>query len=226
MDAKSHLALARTCKTLYNYYNGSDKEQPFTFLCDTECCESEFSYYTKIVKSYIDHTTGWGGVKFILKTVSTNLQNSLEHPIKALLLDKSFKLPNGLDYTSLNVLILEFSDKTGGSKPKLSLGNFSNLKSLTLVSAILNDNVMSMLAEIPLLKVLYLYCCTIGNDNSQKMKMFKHWTTLEEIQLHHCIVDDSQPIKLPPQLERFIVEEPDGEFEQIDASLCTQLSCL
>ena len=225
MDTKSHLALARTCKTLYSYYNGCYKEQPFTFLCDTKCFEDETSYYIKVIKSYISYIAGWGNVKFTLKTVSTNLQNSYEHPIKALYLNVDFELPNGLDYPNLNVLILEFSDETKWLKPNLSLGKFSNLKLLSFNGAILNGDIMSILAEIPLLKFLYVKFCGIRNSSSQKT-IFEDCTTLEEIQLHHCELYDRPSIKLPPQLKKFTMKEFDDEFEQIDASLCTQLECL
>ena len=108
MDTESQLAFAHTCKTIYAYHKQQCKEETFTLVCDPQCDEYLISQYIKALERCMSQT-GWAGVKVTLKIVSVNPQNNYDHPIRALCLNESFQLPNGLDCASLNALIISFS---------------------------------------------------------------------------------------------------------------------
>ena len=202
MDTESQLAFAHTCKTVYAYHKQQCKEETFTLVCDPQCDKSLNSQYIKALERCMSQT-GWAGVKVTLKIVSVDPQNNYDHPIRALCLNESFQLPNGLDCASLNALIISFSLKE--IMPNISfLEKFSNLKSLRLKHVIINDDTMSMLSKLPLLKFISLSNCKMTKVHLSKI--FEGCTTLEEIQLLYCNYSDVTSIKLPPQLKRFEIK--------------------
>ena len=212
VDPKSHLAFACTCKTLYNYYKQNYTEQTFTLVCDPQCKRYVWKFEPRY-EGYLEpqhvkalerrmSQIGWVRVKVTLKIALLNVQDSYEHPIKALYLKAPFKMVNGLDCASLNALIMEFPFSKELVEPNLSCEKFSNLKSLQLKYGAFDDGIVSMLAKIPSLEFISLYCCSITRDCISKI--FKDCTTLQEIHLVYSGSSfDSIPIKLSPQLKRF-----------------------
>ena len=142
--------------------------------------------------------------------------------VKALHLLKSFKLPDGLNCASLNALIMTYPYETK-IELNIFLENFSNLKSFSLCGITINNDIVSMISKLHLLEFISLYHCKWTND--QLEKILKDCTNLQEILLLQCHYSMEISIKLPPQLKRFEIQYSTSRIE-IDASLCTQLSCL
>ena len=95
---------------------------------------------------------------------------------------KCIKLPNGLDYASLNALMIDFYSEEALSQLNVSFfEKFSNLKSLRLNNVTFNDNIISIVSKLPLLEFISLYNCKMANDHLSKI--FEDCTTLQEIQL-------------------------------------------
>ena len=222
MDAESQFALAHTCTMLYNYHKHQCKEQSFTLLCNSRFRTCISSEYIKALERYMSQT-GWMGLKITLNMARLNAQNSYEYPVKALYLYEVVNLPNGLDCTSVNALMIDYYFEEALSQRNISfLGKFSNLTSLKLRSFIINDDTVSMVSKLSLLGFIFLYKCSM--TNGRLSKLFEGRTTLEEIQLLSCYFSDMTPIKLPSQVKRFKMKN-DSSFE-LDASDCTQLSDL
>jgi len=136
---------------------------------------------------------------------------------------KSFKLPDGLNFTGLNALIMTTCPYETKIEPNIFFENFYNLKSFSLCGITINDDMVSMISKLHLLEFISLYHCIWTID--QLEKILKDCTNLQEILLLQCNCSNVVSIELPPQLKRF---ELQGSLSNItvDASLCTQLSYL
>ena len=177
MNTESQLALAYTCKTIYDYYKQQHKI--LTLLCDSRLVTLIASECIKTLERCMGQT-GWAGVKVILKLVSVDPQNNYKHPIGALCLDEPFQLPNGLDCASLNALIIE--SYWTKNMPNISfLETFTNLKSLILKHVSIDHDEMLTFSKFPLLKFISLNRCKMFKVHLSKI--FKVCTALEEIHL-------------------------------------------
>jgi Leucine-rich repeat (LRR) protein len=130
-----------------------------------------------------------------------------------------FELPIGLDCASLNGLIVEFSTEENFKLIVSFLKKLSNLKSLILDFAIINDDTVSILSRLPSLKSLFLLCCKMTKYHLSKI--FEDCTILEETRLYFKR-SEVKSIKLPAQLINFRVFYPNSEVA-LDLSLCSQL---
>jgi len=221
MNTESQLAFAHTCKTIYAYHKQKFKEETFTLLCDLRFLIFIVSEYIKTLERCMGQTD-WAGVKVTLKIASVDPQNSYEYPIRALFLSGSLQPPNGFDCACLNALIIDFHLEEI-YKPHVSLfEKTTNLKSLVLINAIINDDIASMVSKLPLLKFISLNHCTMTKVHPSKI--FEGYTILEEIQLLFCTYSDMTHIKLPSQVKRLKMEDDDSF--KVDASNCTQLEFL
>ena len=223
MDVESQFALAHTCTVLYKYHEKQCKEQIFTLLCDPQYNTSFILNYIKAVERRMSQP-GWIYMKVALKIAQLNAQNSYEYPIKALCLYKMSNLPNVLDSTSVNALMLmNFYSKQAFSQQNVSFfGKFSNLTSLKFNDTTFDGDEISMVSKLSLLELISLYACKMGNGHLPKI--FEGCTSLQEIQLSFCKFSDNTPIKPPSQVKRLKIEI-DNVFE-LDVSDCTKLEHL
>jgi hypothetical protein len=86
-------------------------------------------------------------VKVTLRLILVDVQNINEYLIHVLCLNEAFMVPDRLEYTSLNILvILLFS-----TEAELGL-HFPNLKSLILTCVAFDDDIVSLLSKLSLLE--------------------------------------------------------------------------
>jgi hypothetical protein len=215
IDAESQIALAHTCKTIYDYHKGQCREEKAAFLC-----LNSKEQYCKVLERWLSKT-GWAAVKVIFEKIETNSQNNNSHPIRALYLDQSHQFPDELKCENINALILDSSLGKLATLAGFCLENFSNLKALKLSHTLINESIVSVLSKLPLLKIVSLFECTATDDHLSVL--FETCTTLEEIEL---VDSDYATITMfPPQLKRLCVE---GHGQPISMRLwrCTQLQSL
>jgi hypothetical protein len=158
-------------------------------------------------------------VKAVFKEISADSQSNDSCPMRALSLNDSPQLPNELKCENINALMF-----TLRALPTLDisfLGKFCNLKMLWLSYVIINENIVSVLSALSLLKIISLNDCEITDDHLSKI--FEVCTTLEEIELHRISV--KMPMMFPPQVKRLSIESF-SQYMQIDLSRCTQLQSL
>ena len=204
MNTEFQLAFAQTCKAIYAYHKKQCKEETFTLVRDPQYDEFLDYKCIKALERYMSQT-GWASVKITLNIISVGSQNNYNHPIKALCLNESLKLPNGLDCESLNTLIIDINLKETYKLDVPFFERFSNLESLYLRGVTINDDTVSMLSKLPLLKFFSLNINEV--TKVYLSKIFEGCTTLEEFQLC-CDYDfaDMESIKLPPQLKRYEID--------------------
>jgi hypothetical protein len=223
-DKNFELTLAKTCKTLYWYYEQYYEKKTAVVLRDPQ---SEHSDYSQSIKEFQLHH-GWLRLKFasIWDSQSSNC------PVKILCLKKKSKMPKELDCRCIDAFVMTFIEPHRPSPPANEVLNasfaekFAKLKSLTLDFTILGDDEISMISEFSLLGFISLQCCTMTIGH---LKIFEKCTTLQEIQLLFCHYSDAVSIKLPSQLKRFKIQYSGIRFHdliELDASNCAQLECL
>jgi hypothetical protein len=221
MDTGPQLALAHTCKKIYNYHRKQYREEIVAFLCSNR--NSNCQCY-KILERWLNET-GWTPVKVILKEISMNFQSNNSYSIKAFHWDWLLQFPNELNYENINALIIEsfFLALLPTLLNNASfMEKFSNLKMVRLPNIIIDENIVSVLSKLFFLKVISLNYCEITDDHLSKI--FKVCTVLEEIEL---LTNGSyaRPIMLPPQAKILYIEGL-YSFVQIDLSRCTQFRSL
>jgi hypothetical protein len=222
IDTESQLALAHTCKKIYNYHKEKYREETATFLCSVRRINEYSKYqYCKVLKRWLSET-GWTTVEVILEEISTDSQSNNDYPIRALCSDESHELSNELKCESINALILDFSFLESSSLRSISfLEKFSNLKILRFSNIIIDKNIVPVLSKISLLIISLNYCEIIGNCLS---KIFEVCATVEEIELlfnKFCTTS----MMFPPQVKRLCIEGS-YPFMPIDLSRCIQLRSL
>jgi hypothetical protein len=165
MLSKSQLALAHTCKKIYNYHKEQCKEEEVAFLCSPPS-----NVYGKYLFKHWLSKAGWAAVKVILKEISTDSQSNNSYLLISLCLNESLQFPNELKCESINALILEFSIRALSTLLNISFWeNFPNLKVLRLSHIVVNKNIASVLSKLPLLKIISLNYCDITDDNISKI---------------------------------------------------------
>ena len=161
-DKSFELALAKTCKMLYERYELYYEKKTAVVLYDPQ---DKFSYYANSIKALHNYMSrnGWVRLKFtpILDSQSSNC------PVKILCLNGALKVPKELNCACIDALIVSsFEEKF---MPTISfVENFSNLKSLSLEYVILNDDIISMLSKLSLLEFISLYHCKMANGHLQR----------------------------------------------------------
>jgi hypothetical protein len=224
MDVRSQFALAITCRKLYDYHKIQCTKQTFTFLA-IPCYHSSNSTpdsTTKALEHFMSQT-GWVTTEITLKRVPPSDKNEYPYPVRALDLFGVLNLPNGLNCANITALSVYLNPKETSLQLSIFfLKKFSNLKSLRLSWLTLNNDIMSMLPQFSLLKLISLNKCQITKDHLSKL--FESCGTLE-IHLSFCKFSPVELIKLPSQMKGFKILY-DQKGVKIDASDCTQLSYL
>jgi hypothetical protein len=222
MDIESQFEFAHTCKIVYAYHEQQYKEQIFTLLSNfTRRFNPEYVKSLECCMSQI----GWSRLKITLnvvtlKAISTDFPNNCGHPIKALALNESFELPKGVDYKSLDTLLIFFG--LGKIMTSISFEKLSNLRLFGLNNVTINDDIVSMLSNLPLLKIISLFKCTMTQVHLSNI--FKSCANLENFELS-LNSSDVTSIEPPPQLKRFIIRNNEN-LSRVNLSLCTQLKSL
>jgi hypothetical protein len=214
MYIEFQLALAHTCKTIYGYHKEQYREERAAFLCSSLINVNRKYKYCKALERWLSET-GWAAVKVIPKEIETNSQSNNSYPIRALCLDNSPQFPNGLKCESINALLLK-------SFLNISfLGNFPNLKIVSLSSVNISENIVLILSKLSLLKTISLKHCAI--TEGRLSKIFENCTTLKEIKLLRS--GYGRATMFPPQVRIFCVEY-EGQYTQMNLSRCTRLQSL
>jgi hypothetical protein len=217
MNVKSQLALAHTCETIYNYHKEQCKEI-VTFLYYPPI-DANYKYYCKVLECWLNEP-GWAAVKAVFKEISADSQSNDSCLIRALSLNDSLQFPDELKCESINALV--FTLRALPTLDISSLGKFCNLKMLWLSNIVINENVVSVLSTLSLLKIISLNNCEATDDHLSKM--FETCTTLEEIGLYRISV--KMPTMFPPQVKRLSIESFSHYMQIDDLSRCTQLQSL
>jgi hypothetical protein len=216
MDTESQLEFAHTCKTIYNYHKEEYREEKAVFLCI-----SLINVSCEVLERWLSEP-GWATVKVILEKIEASSQNNNSHPIRALSLTEHHLFPDELKHEGINAFILECCNCM--ELPILALSHlkkFSSLKTLMLSTIHIDEDIVSALSKISLLKIISLKYCKIPDNHLSNI--FETCTTLEEIELVYCSCTGTT--KFPPQLKRLYIEGH-GPSMQIDLSRCTQLRSL
>jgi hypothetical protein len=229
MDIESQLALAHTCKEVYAYHKEKCRVKILAFLYSPLIDSHSEDQYYKIHERWLNKT-GWAAVKVILKKISADSQSNNSYPIRALCLNEPAGFPNELNYENINALTLKSTVCRCPDLTRLStlaslsfLRKFSNLKILRLLTTSIDDNMVSVISKLLLLKILSLNNCDITYDRLSNI--FETCTTVEEIELSHPDSSDTTSIMFPPQVKRLRI----GNFRramQVDLSRCIQLQSL
>jgi Leucine-rich repeat (LRR) protein len=217
VDTESQLKFARTSKIVYTYHKQQYKEQTFTLL-------SKFAIqfnpkYAKLLERCMSQIC-WSGLKITLNVVSIDFPNNWGHPIKALALNESFELPNGVDYKSLDTLLIFFGLRK--IMTSISFEKLSNLRLFGLDNVTINDDIVSILSNLPLLKIVALSKCTMTQVHLSNI--FTGYANLENFVLCYSSFNATS-IEPPPQLKRFEVWG-NQNLSRVNLSLCTQLQSL
>jgi hypothetical protein len=213
----SALALLRTCKTLYGRYERGSVRKTTVVLYDSQI---PFTHYIDNVRALYSYMREHRSVRLKLVPIS-DFQND-NYPIKCLCLNEILNLPNGVNGTCVNDLIIASSLE--GCKPLISFGKFANLKTLGLENISLNNDMRLMFSKLNLLEFISLYDCDLSNSNI--LDMFEDCISLEELQIMRCKYSDKGilAIILPPKLKSFKIQR--HLSFQIDASLCPHFEFL
>jgi hypothetical protein len=219
MDTKSQLEFAYTCKIVHTYHKRKCKEETAAFLSNlTSDC-----YPTYLLERWLSKS-GWATERVTLKEISTDSLRDNSYPIKALCLEDSVESIPELNCESIEALILVSSIWEDSPSTSLSsLRKFPNLKILGFISTSIDEDMVSVISILPLLKVISLNCCEITYDHLSRI--LEACTTLEEIELLYPSYFDTTYIMFPPQVERLHIRKFHGST-QIDISRCTQLQFL
>jgi hypothetical protein len=210
-DKNFELTLAETCKTLYERYEQHYKEKtavllhnPWSKFNSDHCIKALRLFY------------GW----LRLKLASIRDSESSNCPIKIVCLNGELKVPKNLDCVYINPLIISSYFELMRSISNIE--KFSNLKSLSLISATLNNDVIVLIVpRLSFLEFISLNTCEMANGHS---KIFENCIALQEIQLIFCKFSDAAPIKLPSQLKGLKID--DDDLYRLDTSECIQLESL
>jgi hypothetical protein len=202
IDIRSQFALAITCKMLYDYHKTQCKKQNFTFISVPRCriIDSIFGSIAKSLQDFMSQT-GWVTTEITLKRAPPSDKNEYPYPVRALHLCGVLDLPNGLNCANITALSVYLNPKETSLQLSIFfLKNFSNLELLRLSFLTLNNDIMSMVPQFSLLKLISLEGCKMTKDHLSKL--FESCGTLE-IHLLFCKFSPMELIKLPPQMKRF-----------------------
>jgi hypothetical protein len=211
IDSESQLALAHTCRIVYNYHrNKCRKVVAFLY---SPLIRTNY----KVLERWLGET-GWAAVKITLKEISTISQCKNKHPIRALRLDEKLQFSDELNCESINALLLEFSSPASSTLLTTSFWEkFSNLNIVRFSRIVIDENIVTVFSKLSFLKVISLSYCEIA-DNCDS-KIFEACTAIEEIELLFNLYAIS--LALPEShIEKFF------KYDHIDISCCTQLRSL
>jgi hypothetical protein len=206
------MALAKTCKALYDCCKRHYKDRTSVVLCNPY---REFAYYAYNIKT-LQFQNGW----VYLKLISILDLQSSNCPVKTLCLDEKLNVPEELNSACVDSLIIR-PYYTKSIPTIFVIEKFTNLRSLSLNRVILDNNVISMISKLSFLKVISLRYCEI--TGAHLSKIFKACTIVEEFELF--FKDPAASIRLPPQMKRVHIEGLCHSMK-IDLSRCTQLQSL
>jgi hypothetical protein len=234
MDTKSQLALAHTCTTAYKYHKSQkSRKETVAFLCSPDFDLNYKGQYCKALKRWLSET-GWVTVKVALKEILIDSQSNNSYPIRALILDQSLQFPDELECESISALMVKFISRASFTLQNISFWEkLSNLKIISLSSIIIDENIVSAISKLDLLKTISLNHCEIVLDNFSRM--LKACATVKEIELFDSfdmkfieiplLLEAMNYIIFPPQVRRLRI----GGFYrpmEIDLSRCTRLQSL
>lgn len=209
------LAIAMTCKLLYDRYEQYYEEQTAVVLYNSQ---DNVLHNNSSIKA-LQHRNDWIRFKFI---PTSNFQRN-SPPIKALCLSKELKVPENLNCEDLNALIVASSSPTKFTANIHFFGRFPNLKSLELKSFYFGKHIVSIFSKIILLEFIYLSFCDATECDPSKM--FANCLSLQEIHLTGFKYRYEVPLSLPAPLKRLEMQKCHEPFE-VDASRCIQLKSL
>jgi hypothetical protein len=121
LEISSSLAFLRTCITLYTCYEQHYKEKTMAVLYDLQ---TSFTHYDDSVKALYEYICQHGWVRLKLAPIS-DFQND-NYLMRVLCLNERLNLPNGVNGTGVNDLIIASS--LGEYTPPMSFFKFENTR--------------------------------------------------------------------------------------------------
>jgi hypothetical protein len=163
-DKSFELTLAKTCKTLYGRYEQHDKEKTAVVLYDPKSLYLDYAENIKALQLF-----GWLRLKF---ASIRNSQNS-NCPVKMLCLNQDFDVPKELDCMCVNSLTILSSLERDFTSTISFVEKFSNLKSLSFISATFNNDVIvSIVPKLSFLGFISLDHCKMASSH---LKIFENF---------------------------------------------------